>query len=216
MLKIVGLALLFASTIQAAVTQKDFTGIGNIHVLNSSDWRSASPANKVGCLDNRGKFINPANNSDCGVFSRLDKYPYTLSTVEGNCTFNDETQEKNTDSYYGKRDSAWNCLAPFQVEVYDELYTIDGFPYPFLCFGDVACYYDAKSIPRAGGKTSLWQFRWGSQQMGITPGHVMLQLMWNKLGDLPKREDAANNIPGPRISLAGGLQVPLQGQQIKY
>jgi hypothetical protein len=66
-----------------------------------------------------------------------------------------------------------------------------------------------------GQETSLWQFRWGAHQQGITPGHVMLQLMWNRLGDLPKRENEDEVVPGPRISLQGGLQVPLQGQKIK-
>lgn len=42
----------------------------------------------------------------------------------------------------------------------------------------------------------------------------MLQLMWNKTGDLPKREKTVAS-PGPRVSLEGGLQIPLQGQQIK-
>jgi hypothetical protein len=90
----------------------------------------------------------------------------------------------------------------------------DGFQYTFLCSGDVDCFYDAKRIPKNGEKTSLWPFRWGSHQQGITPGHVMLQLLWNRLGDLPKRADAGE-IPGPRVSLEGGLQIPLQGQQIK-
>jgi hypothetical protein len=118
------LTFLLASTTSAQITQKNFTGIGNIHVLNSSDWRTASPDLKVGCLDDKGKFISPKSDEDCGVFSRLDDYPYTLSSKHGNCTFNDETQEKNSDSYYGSNDRAWNCLKPFAVGIYDELYTV--------------------------------------------------------------------------------------------
>lgn len=34
----------------------------------------------------------------------------------------------------------------------------DGFPYVFLCFGEVACYYDAKRVSNAGEKFSLWQY----------------------------------------------------------
>jgi len=82
-----------------------------------------------------------------------------------------------------------------------------------LCSGDIDCYFDAKHIPTKGKKTNIWPFRWGSQQMGITPGHVMLQLVWNKISDLPKREDAAK-IPGARISLTNAPQVPLQGPKI--
>lgn len=214
MLKKVGFSLALASAVQALSSQKDFTGVGNIYVLNSSDWRTANPRAPVGCLDDHGKFINPYNYSDCGQFSRLADYPWTLSSAAGNCTFNDETQETNTDSHYGKSDHAWSCLEPFESQIYDELYTIDGFPFTFLCFGDIACYYDAKRVPNPGEQLSLWQYRWGAHQMGITPGHIMLQLMWNKTGDLPKREKTAVG-PGPRVSLEGGLQIPLQGQQIK-
>jgi hypothetical protein len=57
----------------------------------------------------------------------------------------------------------------------------DGFNYVFLCTGDTDCFFDAKKIPAKGEKTSLWPYRWGSQQLGITPGHVMLQLVWNKV-----------------------------------
>jgi len=50
--------------------------------------------------------------------------------------------------------------------------------------------------------------------MDITPGHVMLQLMWEKIGDLPKRE-GEKNIPGPRIVVEEGMQVPLLGAKSK-
>lgn len=108
----------------AAITQADFSGTGNILVINSSDWRSATPDDKVGCLDTYGKFINPTSTADCGVFSREAEYPYTLSSKQGNCTFSDKTQEKNTDSWYGKSDPAWNCYSPYEAIIYDELYTI--------------------------------------------------------------------------------------------
>ncbi|KAF2267594.1 hypothetical protein CC78DRAFT_576971 [Lojkania enalia] len=198
---------------QAAVTQEDFSGTGHIFVLNSSDWKTATPNSKVGCLDNDGAFILERNLSECGTFVRLRDYPWTLSSTQGNCTFDNDKTEKNTDSYYGSQDHAWSCIPHYSAIIYDELYTIDGFPYPFLCSGDINCYYDAKKIPAHGEKASLWPFRWGSQQWGITPGHVMLQLMWQKLDD-DKREEVAK-IPSPRIALKDGLQVPLQGKQIK-
>ncbi|KAF2729887.1 hypothetical protein EJ04DRAFT_537587 [Polyplosphaeria fusca] len=197
---------------RAAVTQKDFSGVGHIYVLNSSDWRTGSPKQKVGCLDNNGRFLAEKSLDDCGTFVRLDDYPWTLSSKEGNCTFNDETTATNTDSYYGKNDHAWTCNASYSAIIYDELFTVDGFPYPFLCSGDLNCYYDAKAVPGAGDVTPMWAFRWGSQQRGITPGHVMLQLMWSKLGD-NKRENI--DIPSPRVVLKDGMQVPLQGPQVK-
>ena len=84
----------------------------------------------------------------------------------------------------------------------------------FLCFGDVACYYDAKKSPGRNEKLSLWQYHWGSHQIGITPGHIQLLLLWDKIGELPKRKDV-NGIPGPRVRLVDGLQIPLLGQETK-
>jgi hypothetical protein len=82
----------------------------------------------------------------------------------------------------------------------------------FLCFGDVACYYDAKKVPARNEKLPLWQFHWGSEQLGITPGHVQLLLVWKKIGDLPKRLEMSE-IPSPRLRLSDAVQIPLLGQQ---
>jgi hypothetical protein len=125
-------AILLASAIVAhagsaattGVTQKDFTGIGHIFVLESDDWTKADPKQKVGCLNNNGSFVKEANDKDCGVFTRLDDYPYTLSTKSGNCTFTDETAPTNNDSIYGKGDHAWSCNPAYTAIIYDELYTI--------------------------------------------------------------------------------------------
>jgi hypothetical protein len=84
----------------------------------------------------------------------------------------------------------------------------------FLCFGDIACYYDAKRVPKTNEALALWQYRWGSQQMGITPGHVQLQLMWEKIGDLPKR-GGEREVPGPRVQVKEGTQMPLMGRKSK-
>jgi len=109
----------------ASITQKDYTGSGNILVLNSSDWRTASPTkDRVGCLNEHGKLIPARTKSACGTFTRSDAFPYTLSTKKGNCTFNDESQERNTDSKYGAGDFAWNCNATYVSSIYDQLYTI--------------------------------------------------------------------------------------------
>ncbi|KAF2710775.1 hypothetical protein K504DRAFT_475722 [Pleomassaria siparia CBS 279.74] len=209
--------LLLSSAIvaSAGVTQKDFTGIGHIHVLKSDDWRKATPAQKVGCLDDQGLFIKDDSPNDCAVFSRLNVFPYTLSSQSGNCTFEDEHTPANTDSAYGKKDHAWTCNATYVANIYDELYTVDGFSYTFLCFGDVACYYDAKALPESSSdRVPLWQYRWGSQQKGITPGHVQLQLLWDKIDDSSKGEDA-EAIPGPRVELSAGIQVPLAGRALR-
>jgi hypothetical protein len=116
---VVGYALLA----HAGVQQVDFTGVGHIYVLKSADWRTATPKEKVGCLDDHGKFVSE-NTAECGTFSRLNDYPYTLSSKHGNCTFEDDTQEPNKDSVYGGNDYAWNCKAEHKGEIYDELYTI--------------------------------------------------------------------------------------------
>jgi hypothetical protein len=108
----------------AGIQQSDFSGIGRIHVLASSDWSTATPNNTVGCLDDSGKFVADDGSNNCGTFSRLDDYPYTLSSKTGNCTFEDSTQEENTDSYYGKGDYAWHCKTKHKSDIYDELYTI--------------------------------------------------------------------------------------------
>ncbi|KAF1918154.1 hypothetical protein BDU57DRAFT_555811 [Ampelomyces quisqualis] len=207
------LILASALVAHAGVQQIDFTGVGHIYVLQSDSWQTATPKQKVGCLDDYGKFVNDQTKA-CGTFSRLNNYPYTLSSKHGNCTFEDKTQPRNTDSIYGGADYAWNCQNNYKTEIYDELYTIDGFPYVFLCFGDFGCYYDAKKTPSGHEILALWQYRWGSQQMGITPGHVQLQLLWKKLGDLPKREDETK-IPSPRIEISEGMQVPLEGRRAK-
>lgn len=108
----------------AGIDQSDFTGIGRIYVLQSSDWRNATPKSTIGCLNDHGKLIKDAATEDCGVFSRLADYPYTLSTSVGNCTFEDSTQENNKDSHYGQTDYAWNCAKGHKSDIYDELYTI--------------------------------------------------------------------------------------------
>lgn len=114
-----------ALTVHASITQKDFTGLGNIYVLQSEDWRTASPTkDRIGCLSENGKLVPAKNKAACGVFTRMDTYPYTLSTKKGNCTFNDESQERNTDSKYGASDYAWNCNSTYESVIYDQLYTI--------------------------------------------------------------------------------------------
>jgi hypothetical protein len=84
----------------------------------------------------------------------------------------------------------------------------------FLCFGDVACFYDSLKAPSANETLPLWPFRWGSQQQDITPGHIQLQLMWEKVGDLPKRVESTGANPGRRLKIWEGWQAPLLGKMI--
>jgi hypothetical protein len=117
--------LALASFASAGIKSSDFAGSGNIAVLASEDWRDVSPTkDRVGCLNNHGKLIKNDGEEACGVFTRLNSYPYTLSTTKGNCTFEDQSQEKNTDSIYGQLDHAFNCNATYKSDIYDQLYTI--------------------------------------------------------------------------------------------
>jgi hypothetical protein len=50
--------------------------------------------------------------------------------------------------------------------------------------------------------------------MGITPGHIQLLLMWEKIGDLPKRE-GEKSTSSARLEITEGMQVPLQGARSK-
>jgi hypothetical protein len=116
--------LAFALLVHAGVNQGDFVGLGHIAVLKSEDWHTATPQMKVGCLTNHGRFIGMNSRQECGTFSRLNDYPWTLSTKHGNCTFDDQTMERNMDSVYGRSDFAWNCNQTHRADIYDELYTI--------------------------------------------------------------------------------------------
>jgi hypothetical protein len=118
------LLLTSALLAHAGVSQKDFTGLGHIYVLESEDWAKATPNDTVGCLNDAGKLVVGKTDKHCGVFSRLDDYPWTLSSKKGNCTFEDTTQETNKDSKYGGNDYAWSCTELHESEIYDELYTI--------------------------------------------------------------------------------------------
>lgn len=59
--------------------------------------------------------------------------------------------------------------------------TQDGLQYPYLCSLAIDCYYDVDHVPRAGERLPVWQYTWGSLQMGITPGHVQLVWMWARV-----------------------------------
>jgi hypothetical protein len=123
------------------IVNSDFSGIGQIHVLASEDWTTATPNASVGCLDNSGKFVTGDGHNECGTFSRLGHHPWTLSSKHGNCTFEDSTQEKNKDSIYGGLDYAWHCHADYEANIYDELYTIVRALHPLPHFSFIFLLY---------------------------------------------------------------------------
>jgi len=47
-----------------------------------------------------------------------------------------------------------------------------------ICYGDVDCAIDVKAVPKAGQEIDVWMFQYGSQQMGITPGHIQGVWQW--------------------------------------
>ncbi|KAK4176671.1 hypothetical protein QBC36DRAFT_213470 [Triangularia setosa] len=181
----------------------DFVGQGQIHVLNSSSYASANPAtDTIGCLTASG-FLSKNN---CATFTRTESYPYMLVSSRGLCTFNDKSMPNNKDSYYGKNTYAWHCLESAKAGIEGErYYTVNGFKYPFLCNGNLGCYYDIPAAPttvaddgdsfsvQEVGKTKavqpVWQFFWGSHQMGITPGHLQVLWLWVPVKEGKEKRD---------------------------
>lgn len=80
--KILTSALLLSSALLAHT--QVISGSARIIVLKSDDWRKVDIVkDKVGCVNNEGRFIDGKNIADCGIFTHLDDYPYTVSFVEG-------------------------------------------------------------------------------------------------------------------------------------
>ncbi|KAK3391353.1 hypothetical protein B0T20DRAFT_77600 [Sordaria brevicollis] len=162
---------------------KLFNGLGHIFVLNSTSYASASLADSIGCLSSDG-FVTA---SDCAVFSTVTTYPKTISSKVGGCSFGNQDMPTNDDSRYGGRQHAWSCNEDAKIVPEGErYYTINGFKHPFICNGNLNCYYDIPRAPsRKDGKDKVfvWQFAWGSEQMGITPGHLQVLWVWVPLGE---------------------------------
>ncbi|KAK4217519.1 hypothetical protein QBC37DRAFT_470677 [Rhypophila decipiens] len=159
----------------------DVVGKGTVAVLNGTDIDKLTLADRIGCLNANGALTL----DDCAVFTIYEPEEYDgllrlMTTEAGNCTFQDETQPTNVDSIYGKGDHAWSCDGEHpQADIYDGVYTLNGLKMPFVCNGDINCFYDVKKAPK--NKTDaipVWQFRWGSQQRGITPGHLQVAWLW--------------------------------------
>ncbi|KAK0609940.1 hypothetical protein B0T17DRAFT_629472 [Bombardia bombarda] len=162
---------------------KLFVGQGQIAVLNSTSLAYASPADKIGCLSSLGNFT--ASAAECAVFTRIDAYPHTLLTTAGNCSFRNKNMPVNSDSVYGKNTHSWSCGTDKVETVPDETYyTVRGFNYPFLCNGNLDCFYDMKVPPApvanstSSVRVPVWQFVWGSDQQEVSPGHVQTVWLW--------------------------------------
>ncbi|KAJ0123103.1 hypothetical protein N8I77_010179 [Diaporthe amygdali] len=167
---------LFAATalLPGLASATVLSGSGTISVLNSSSFTTATPDMNIGCVDATGKLVV----DECATFTFRDTYPYGVSTSAGNCSFTNSSQQANTDSHYGANSYAWSCW-PHEAAVTDQLYTIDGMAYNFLCQGDTDCYYDIPSAPSGvSQQLPVWRFTWGSAQPGITPGHLKTLFLW--------------------------------------
>ncbi|KAI1400589.1 hypothetical protein F4819DRAFT_460886 [Hypoxylon fuscum] len=159
-----------------SVLAQDFSGSGQIYVLNSTSFSTATPDESIGCLDVTGAF----SESNCATFTKLNAYPNTLSSSAGNCSFTDSSMPANTDSKYGSKSYAWHCRADYVATVSDSFYTVQGFNYPFLCHGDTNCYYDVKALPTEDVTTPTWEYLWGSQQQTVPAGHTQVLFLWNQ------------------------------------
>ncbi|KAK4154787.1 hypothetical protein C8A00DRAFT_42471 [Chaetomidium leptoderma] len=168
-----------AATLPAHDVTKDFLGRGQIHLLNSSNFNTACPDDRIGCLNGHGMLTL----NDCAVFNRNDaipSFPTNLGTAAGNCSFRDQDMPRNTDSYYGADSFAWSCGGK-NIDGLDEYYyTVTGFNYPFICSGDIRCYYDivGKAPTHHSPPMPVWQFFWGGSQMDIEAGHWRVILLW--------------------------------------
>ncbi|KAI2625667.1 hypothetical protein GGR54DRAFT_509576 [Hypoxylon sp. NC1633] len=168
-------AVLCAALAAVAAVAQDFSGSGQIYVINSTDIDAATPDQAVGCLDATGSL----SASNCATFTKLEAYPGTLYSSVGNCSFTDATQPANTDNAYGSRSYAWHCRSNYAATISDSLYTIVGLKYPFLCHGDINCFYDFKNMPSRNLTTSVWDYIWGSRQPAIPAGHTKVLWYWN-------------------------------------
>lgn len=115
--------LLILPLAQAGISAIDFQGTARLRVLKSNNWQTASPKQTIGCISDKGTFV--ANDDKaCGVFTRLNSFPYTISSRLGNCTFEDSTQQRNTDSAFGQSDFAYTCSEGHVADIYDQFFTM--------------------------------------------------------------------------------------------
>ncbi|KAI5861169.1 hypothetical protein GGS23DRAFT_156753 [Durotheca rogersii] len=168
-----GTALLLLASAGGTAAQV-FEGQGHIAVLNSTDFASATAADTIGCLNAAGGLT--AAPDGCAVFRKATT---AIVSADGNCTFRDSSQPTNSDSQYGSRSYAWHCTPDYAATVYDSFYTVKGFAHPFLCHGDIRCYYDIKDLPSSSAEANpVWEFLWGGSQPSVPEGHVKVLWLW--------------------------------------
>lgn len=66
----------------------DFSGTGNIFVINGHDFATEDPNNIAGCITATGRFVS--DTTKCGVFTAPSG---KMSSTAGPCTFLDPTAE---------------------------------------------------------------------------------------------------------------------------
>ncbi|KAL2145870.1 hypothetical protein VTI28DRAFT_5952 [Corynascus sepedonium] len=177
-------ALLWTQTATAANVVDQFVGRGRIQVLNASDpFKTSLDADRIGCINAVGQLTL----SDCAVFNQLPPpaTPFSLSSPAGNCTTQNPDMPVNSDSIYGRGTHAWWCGEQDDGMKHKEwYYTINGWPAPFICSGEMRCLWDIKAnVPKEGDELPVWQFFWGSQQPDIEPGHWNVLLLWVPLDE---------------------------------
>ncbi|GAB1318210.1 Ecp2 effector protein domain-containing protein [Madurella fahalii] len=173
-----GLSILLATPCALGDASDEFVGQGQILVLNSSNIGAATPDDRIGCLNKHGMLTL----SDCATFTRSDQIPQ-LSTSEGGCSFQNPDMPTNKDSIYGRNTHAWSCgdyPAPDGTPVAETYYSLNGLEYPFICHGNLACYFDivANPPPSNSKPAPVWGYYWGSQQMSAPPGHLQVSWLW--------------------------------------
>ena len=58
--------------------------------------------------------------------------------------------------------------------------------------GNINFSYDVNRAPEADDRLPVWYYRWGSEQMGITPGHLQALFYWEKLEE--RRQTTKQNL----------------------
>ncbi|KXX73256.1 hypothetical protein MMYC01_210228 [Madurella mycetomatis] len=173
-----GLTILFAAPYTLGDASDEFAGRGQILVLNTTNIGSATPNDRIGCLNKHGMLTL----SDCAIFTHSDGIPH-LSTSEGGCSFQNPRMPTNEDSIYGRNTRAWSCsdhAKPDGTPVSETYYSLNGLDYPLICHGNLACYYDivANPSPSNANPAPVWGYYWGSQQMTAPPGHWQVAWLW--------------------------------------
>ncbi|KAK4120720.1 hypothetical protein N657DRAFT_579272 [Parathielavia appendiculata] len=179
-----------AAAVAATAThdvRDDFVGRGRIHVLNSTSFVTASLADRIGCLNRHGMLTL----RDCAVFTLFDDSPRSFYSAEGNCSFRNPNTPTNRDSYYGSDTHAWSCGGKdVDKSVNENYYTVNGFNYPFVCNGNINCWYDILMATPGNDYEPLpvWQFFWGAHQLDVPAGHSRVLWLW-----VPTRKKSAED-----------------------